>query len=140
MRAEGGRKADDLTAALSSFILPPSSLLFCSHPAAFPLSSAHNLPRRLSSREGWPGTRRSAEIMSPDTPPTFKAARLVAASVVVVLALSALAGAQQAQQPPLTRDNLVTLLQTRALTNDELVQIIRRRGVDFTLTEENETA
>ena len=78
--------------------------------------------------------------MSPDTPPTFKTARLVAASVIVVLSLSALAGAQQTQQPPLTRDNLVTLLQTRALTNDELVQIIRRRGVDFTLTEENERA
>ena len=79
--------------------------------------------------------------MSPNTPSTLKAARLVA-SVVVVLALSAVAfaRARQTQQPPLTRDNLVTLLQTRALTNDELVQIIRRRGVDFTLTEENETA
>ena len=77
--------------------------------------------------------------MSPVTHPSFKSARLLVAalSFLALLVFAVPAGAQT--QPPLTRDNLVTLLQTKALTNEELVQVIRRRGVNFTLTTENET-
>jgi tetratricopeptide (TPR) repeat protein len=79
--------------------------------------------------------------MTTCAPKASESARLLAASFIVLLALSAFCGARtpQTQQQPLTRDNLVTLLQTKALTNEELIQIIRRRGVDFALTTENET-
>jgi tetratricopeptide (TPR) repeat protein len=77
--------------------------------------------------------------MSPDTHPSFKSARLLIASLsFLVLLVLAVPGRAQTQ-PPLTRDSLVTLLQTKALTNEEIVQVIRRRGVNFTLTTENET-
>lgn len=79
--------------------------------------------------------------MFPSRPSTYKFMRLDSATVVIILlVLSASMVHAQPSQQPLTRDNLVTLLRTGTLSDDELVQIIERRGVQFTLSTENETA
>ena len=82
--------------------------------------------------------------MHEQTTTTLHPARLllisITASVFALFLLAADAARAQGQQSPISKDGLVKVLQLNALSGSELVQVIRQRGVDFTLTADNRAA
>lgn len=66
---------------------------------------------------------------------------LVSACVLVLLVCAGNAGnvAAQGSKPPITLKGLLDALDTHGLSNDELAQIVKSRGVDFQLTPKAES-